>query len=70
MALLEDIARKLAEDTFAQAVANGDEALIEDVSKAVGATSNTLQEAFLTAIRYLRADARARELLARRAGSG
>ena len=70
MALLDDIAVKLAQDTFAQARATGDEALIDDVSKSLGATSNTLQEAYLTAIRYLRAEARARDVLVKRAAKG
>jgi chromosomal replication initiation ATPase DnaA len=67
MSLLQELAQSLARDTFRQAAEAQDPTLIDDVAEAIGASSTTLQEEYLTAIRFLRAEARARQLLAQRA---
>ena len=63
MARLDDLAEKLAVDTLAAVARSGDEAIIEKVSKAVGDTSATLQEAFLTAVRIKSASDRGHQTL-------
>ncbi|MEQ3626305.1 MAG: hypothetical protein ABNH26_13885 [Celeribacter sp.] len=63
--ILTQIADRLAQDVLAaEPRANRDD-LVDDIAKSVGATSTTLQEAFLTQIRVRRAEARGRMLLAR-----
>lgn len=42
----------------------GDEKFVDQISEVLGASSQTLQEAYLTAIRVRRAEARARKILA------
>jgi hypothetical protein len=68
MSLLENLAGELARDALALARAKNDEGLVDEVSKVLGDTSATLQEAYLTAIRVYRAEFRAREFLAEIAG--
>jgi len=69
MAFVDEIAERLARDAFAQAAETGDASLVDDLSHLLGTTSPSLQEAYDAAIRYLRAEARARDFLAaRRAG--
>lgn len=63
MAFLDTVAERLAIETFEQAEALDDPELIDQVSKTLGETSPTLQEGFNTAIRYLRAEARARAVI-------
>jgi hypothetical protein len=70
MAFLDTVAERLAVETFEQAEALGDPDLIEEVSKTLGETSPSLQEGFNTAIRYLRAEARAKAVIRSRLGSG
>lgn len=71
MALIDDIAESLARDAYALAQELDDDHLVDDVAKSIGSSSPTLEEAYLTAIRYLRAETRARALLdSRRTGSG
>ena len=65
---VETVAGELAELALADQASSGDENIVEAISEILGASSQTLQEAFLTAVRVRRAEARARELLARRAG--
>ena len=67
MPLLEDLAEQLARDALAQAEEKGDEKLVDDVAKALGASSTTMQQTYLTAIRFYRAEARGRSLLEARA---
>jgi len=69
MAFLDIVAERLAIETFEQAEALGDPDLIEQVSKTLGETSPTLQEGFNTAIRYLRAEARAEAVIQSRLGA-
>ena len=64
MELVETLADALAIEALAAAEKTGDEKLTDKISEVIGASSPTLQEAFLTAVRIRRADRRARELLA------
>ena len=61
--LLQELAQKLALDAIEQERATGDDGIVDAVAKSLADTSTTFQEAFLTAIRYYRAEARARALL-------
>ena len=63
MAELDDIAYSLAKEVIATMEETGDDRLFDQASKMVADTSSTLHEAFITAVRVLRADRRARELL-------
>lgn len=60
MSILEDLADKLAQDALAAAEESGDDTLIEMISRELGSSSQTTQEAFNTAIRMRTAEARAR----------
>ena len=63
MSMTDDLAEKLALDTINAAEELGDPNLIDEVSKVLGAASQTTQEAFMTAIRVLLAERRARKFL-------
>ncbi|MCG7574733.1 hypothetical protein MHM39_14265 [Phaeobacter sp. CNT1-3] len=63
MGVTEDLADALAKDTIEAAEAMGDERLIDEVSKQLGASSQTTQEAFMTAVRVRLAEKRARGFL-------
>ncbi|MBK1634561.1 hypothetical protein [Rhodovulum adriaticum] len=63
MGVLEDLADDLAQDTLAAVEETGDEKLIKAVADAIGASSPTTQEAFLTAVRIRTAAARGRKTL-------
>ncbi|MFT6074636.1 MAG: hypothetical protein ACJAZ1_001554 [Yoonia sp.] len=65
---LEKVAGELAVLALADEVRSGDEKIVGGIAEIVGSSSQTLQEAFLTAVRVRRAEARARALLAERAG--
>ena len=67
MALTEDMADEIAQLALADEKRSGDETIIAQVAEILGASSQTLQEAFLTSDRVRRAERRARELLAKRA---
>ena len=56
----------MAKDAIAAAEALGDDTLIEEVAKQLGASSQTTQEAFLTAIRVRLSEKRARAYLQER----
>jgi hypothetical protein len=62
--ILETIADDFARDVLAAAEETGDEGIVDQVSKAIGQSSPTFQEAFNTAIRMRRAERRGREALA------
>jgi len=64
MDMLEQVADALAQDTLEAVRKTGDESIVDEVKKSIGASSTTLEEAFLTAIRIRRAEARGRALLA------
>ena len=63
MALLEEMGEKLARKAIEAETRFGDPTIPEEVSKAIGSTSTTLQEAYLTALRIVRAANRAERLL-------
>ena len=63
MALTEDMADEIAQLALVDEKRSGDETIIAQVAEILGASSQTLQEAFLTSDRVRRA----RELLATRA---
>ena len=71
---VEDTANELADMALAEAAASGDEKIVDLIGEVVGASSQSLQEAYLTAIRVRRAETRAREILAnaaaKRTGGG
>ena len=60
---VEDLADELARDAIAAAKRLGDPGLIEKVSKTLGDTSTTTQEAYLTAVRVRLAAERARNFI-------
>lgn len=66
-AYLERIAGELADLAMADEGRTGDEKIVAEIAEIVGASSQTLQEAYLTAVRVRRAEKRARKLLADRA---
>ena len=63
MPLLEDVADGLAKRAAELAERTGDENLERRVSDEIGASSPTLQEAFQTAVRIRKAEARGHKLL-------
>ena len=64
MDLAETLADKLTKETLEAIEKTGDEKLVAEMSDAIGASSPTMQEAFLTAVRIRRAENRGRDLLA------
>ncbi|MBE9635345.1 hypothetical protein [Salipiger mangrovisoli] len=66
MSLTTELADKLAEDTFKVMSLTGDERFFMEVAKVIGASSTTLEEAFLTSIRVRLAERRARAFLVER----
>ena len=65
----ENAANEIAELTLADELLTGDEKIVQIVAEIMGASSQTLEEAFLTAVRVRRAEKRARELLSSRAAA-
>jgi Arc/MetJ family transcription regulator len=70
MGITEDLADALARDTIAVAEKLGDDNLIAEVSKVIGASSTTTQEAFMTAVRVRLSEKRARAFLKARLAKG
>ena len=68
MAKAEDLAERLADDVIAAGEELGDEALVNEINKILEAASSTMQEAYMTAIRVRRAEAKARIFLETRLG--
>ena len=66
MGVTEDMADELATNTIKYIEASGDEDIIADLVKVLGATSQTAEEAFLTSIRVRRANQKAKALLVER----
>lgn len=64
MSYIDEMGVKLAQEAMAEAAASGDEKLVDRVAALLGASSQSLEEAFLTAVRVSRAEARAKELIA------
>ena len=67
MGVTEDLADELAHDVIKYIDATGDEQIVSDIVKLLGATSQTTEEAFLTSLRVRRANNKARALLLDRA---
>ena len=66
MGVTEDLADDLARDTIKYIDATGDEDIINELVKVLGATSQTAEEAFLASIRVRRANIKAKALLIQR----
>ncbi|MGB7242474.1 MAG: hypothetical protein WBC93_10350 [Sulfitobacter sp.] len=63
MGVTEDISDELARETLKILDATGDDSVITQISSALGGYSQTMEEAYLTAVRVRRAEQRARLLL-------
>ncbi|WP_371168680.1 hypothetical protein [Aliiroseovarius sp. 2305UL8-7] len=63
MDLLEKVSDALAIEVLAAVEQTGNEDLVEEIKKTIGASSTTLEEAFMTAVRIRRAEARGRAML-------
>lgn len=63
MGVTEDLADELALKVIKYVDASGDDQVISDIVKVLGATSQSAEEAFLTSMRVRRANIKARELL-------
>jgi len=66
MGVVEDLADALAKDAIEAAEKYGDDRLIDDMAKAIGARSQTAEEAFMTAVRVRIAAGVGRKFLDRR----
>lgn len=66
MGTTEDLADELALSVIKYVDASGDDGVISDIVKILGATSQSAEEAFLTSMRVRRANQKARELLVQR----
>ena len=66
MGVLEETADDLAQLALEDEARSGDDKIVEEIAKILGTSSQTLEEAFKTAVRVRRAEARAREMLAGR----
>ena len=67
---LERVAGEIADLAIADEKASGDIRIVDEIAKVLGSSSQTLEEAFLTAVRVRKAEARARALLAERQANG
>ena len=63
---LDKVADELADLALADQAASGDIKIVDTIGTVLGASSQTLQEAFLTSVRVRRAEQRARDILAER----
>ena len=68
--IAEEVADRLAQDVIRAAEELGDEDLVTDISRVIGTSSTTTQEAFMTAVRLRLAEGRARKALAERLARG
>ncbi len=66
MSITEDLADQLAQDALKAVEITGDDQIIDELATLMGATSQTAEEAFLTAVRVRRANAKARQMLLER----
>ncbi|MBB5721606.1 hypothetical protein FHS72_001218 [Loktanella ponticola] len=60
----DNTANELADKALAEAELCGDDKIVDRIGEILGASSQSLEEAYLTAIRVRRAEKRARALLA------
>ncbi len=63
MSFIDDMGMALADEALAEATASGDEKLVDRIATMLGASSQSLEEAYLTGIRVRRAEARAKEMI-------
>ena len=63
MGVAEDLADQLAQEALKAEELTGDERIVDDLATLMGATSQTAEEAFLTAVRVRRANIKARAML-------
>ena len=67
MSYVDDVALELAQLALADAARTGDDKIVDQIGELLGASSQTLQESYLTFVRVRRAEARARQILDARA---
>ena len=67
MSYVDDVALELAQLALADAERTGEDKIVDQIGELLGASSQTLQESYLTFVRVRRAEARARQILAARA---
>ena len=63
MGIVEDVADELAIESLKIINATGDDAFVQRIADTIGGSSQTMEEAYLTAVRVRRAEQRAREAL-------
>lgn len=63
MGVVDDIADELALESLKIINATGDDAFVQRVADNIGGSSQTMEEAYLTAVRVRRAEQRARDML-------
>ena len=63
MKFVEDIALDLAKKAIAVSRELDDDTVVDKIAEALGASSQLAEEAFMTSVRVLRAETRARKLL-------
>jgi len=63
MSFIDDMGMALADEALAEAAESGDEKLVDRIATMLGASSQSLEEAYLTGIRVRRAEARAKEMI-------
>ncbi|MBV7409807.1 hypothetical protein [Maritimibacter sp. DP1N21-5] len=64
MQLIDDVADRVAIEVLKLVDETGNVDLIDEVKKVIGTSSQTLEEAYMTAVRVRRAEMRALELIA------
>lgn len=65
MGVLDDMADEIALLALADEERSGDETVVKQIGEILGSSSQTLQEAYNTAVRVRRAEKRARALVAK-----
>lgn len=63
MGIVEDVADELALESLKIINATGDDAFVQRIADTIGGSSQTMEEAYLTAVRVRRAEQRARGVL-------
>ena len=63
MSSIDDMGFKLADAALQEAAQSGDEKLVDRIAAMLGASSQSLEEAFLTGVRVRRAENRALEMI-------
>ena len=63
MSFIDEMGMRLADEALAEANAAEDPKLVDRIAEMLGASSQSLEEAFLTGIRVRRAESRAKEMI-------